>query len=93
MPLPDFHDDRPYTHPEHPGTWRISTVGPSSILMRNVASPALRDVQIADWPGSWQAHEQAATEIAPGIHPASTASPTSTTSTPSRPRAPTASTP
>lgn len=64
MPLPDFHDRRPYIHPEHPGTWRISAIGPYLITMRMVTFPqdtadrparcsGTTDVPIALWPGPW----------------------------------------
>jgi hypothetical protein len=61
MTLPDFYDRRPYTHPDHPGTWRISVIAPSTIIMkRKVPNSPIEqscDVSISDWPGEWQATE------------------------------------
>lgn len=77
MTLPDFHDSRPYTHPKHLGVWRISVIGPSSILMRNIDDRSTTDVLIDAWPGDWQAHApqtphdiaiDGAVRVAPGIY-------------------------
>jgi len=77
MPLPDFHDSRPYTHPKHHGVWLISAIGPSSILMRNIDDRSTTDVLIDAWPGDWQTHTpqtphaiaiDGAVRVAPGIY-------------------------
>lgn len=68
MPLPAFDDARAYTHPDESGTWRISTIGPTTILMRNTESPALRDVLITAWPGQWQPCTPTALAATPSQH-------------------------
>lgn len=55
MTLPDFHDSRPYTHPDLPGTWRLSTIGPNTIHLRREGDNLITTEQIADWPGEWVA--------------------------------------
>jgi hypothetical protein len=79
MTLPDFNDRRPYAHPEHPGTWRLSAIGPSTIVMkRSVPNSRIEqtcDEPIATWPGDWQVVDEAeeavidgAEKIAPGVY-------------------------
>jgi len=77
MPLPAFDDDRPYTHPEHPGTWKIDSIWPNFVLMRHDTTRATRDVRTDAWPGDWQAHTPQAPHdiaidgailVAPGVY-------------------------
>lgn len=79
MPLPDFHDQRPYAHPEHPGIWRISAISSTLIILRHSDGHTTIDEPVASWPGDWQPTDKVlgtlltaavlgATEITPGIY-------------------------